>query len=160
MQVLVDILKEQLEGYSDLLELAKNKQGALLANDIKKLEEINKKEEGKIWELTKLENKRLMIIATLKETFGENLETLTLKEIAQKAPEPYQEEFEKIFVRLNEKIAQLSKINDQNSELIKQSLEIINFTLQAIVRSESEVTYGEQDRKTGQQASRILDTKV
>lgn len=157
---LVSILKEQVTEYRALLDLAKRKQQVLIGNDIKELDKLNKEEQTIIIRATKLENKRLGLISTLSEVLGSNVEAFTLKEITEKAPEPYQSELNVIYQELNEVVEELHKINKENSSLIEQALKLVNFTIESIVRYDREVVYSEKDPKGVKQLSRIFDSKA
>lgn len=160
MEILISLLKEQIASYEQLLELAKKKQQALIGNDIELLEDLNKEEHGVILGATKLEKKRLEVIRSLNGFFGSGLENVTLKEMADKAPEPFQGQLSEVYEELNFLVDQLQKINEENSSLIEQALKIVNFTINTITQSEREVTYPEKDSKTVKPVSRIFDSKV
>lgn len=160
MEALVTILKEQVEQYTALLELAQEKQQILVDNDLNRLEQLTAKEQKLILTISKLENKRLQIISTLGDVLGTNAPNYTLKEVAEKAPGPFQNELTEIYVELNKIIEELSKVNEENSNLINQALKIVNFTLDTITQAEREVTYPEREPKSTKQISRIFDSKV
>jgi len=84
MEALVTILKEQVEQYTALLELAQEKQQILVDNDLNRLEQLTAKEQKLILTISKLENKRLQIISTLGDVLGTNAPNYTLKEVAEK----------------------------------------------------------------------------
>jgi len=160
MEALIAILKEQLNGYKNLLDLAKRKQRALIGNDIKDLDSLNKEEHQIIIGATKLENKRLEIIKGFRNILGSNIESYTLKEMAEKAPEPFQEQLFEVYQELNKVVDELNKINKENSSLIEQALKIVNFTISTIAQSEREVIYPEKDGRMTKPISRIFDSKV
>jgi flagellar biosynthesis/type III secretory pathway chaperone len=160
IDALIAILKQQLKEYENLLELAKQKQAALIINEIESLENINQAEHKCILGATKLENKRLQIIQSLKEVFGSKVETYSLKEMAKVASEPYQGELDNVYQELNIVVEELHKINQENANLIEQALKIVNYTINTIAQSEREVTYTEKDSKATKPVSRIFDSKA
>ncbi|NLT94718.1 MAG: flagellar protein FlgN [Clostridia bacterium] len=160
MEELISILKEQVKSYEQLLELAKKKQQALIGNDIEVLDNLNKEEHGVILGATKLEKKRLEVIKAMAGIFGKGIESWTLKEMTEKAPEPFQGPLSEVYQELNSVVEQLQKINQENSSLIEQALKIVDFTINTITRTEREVVYPEKDSKNVKPVSRIFDSKV
>lgn len=160
MEALVYILTEQVKEYRSLIELARKKQEALIGNDIKELDKLNKEEQSIIIGVAKLENKRLEIIRSLSEVFGSDISSYTLKEMAELAPEPFQGQLNNVYQELNEVVENLSKINQGNSSLIEQALKIVNFTISTIAQSDREVIYPEKEAKSTKPISRIFDSKV
>lgn len=160
MEALVSILKEQIKSYEQLLELAKKKQQALINNEIETLDNLNKEEHNVILQTTKLETKRLEIIRDLSNIFGSEIESFTLQDLEERAPEPYQEQLSAVYKELRLIVDQLQEVNQENSGLIEQALKIVNFTINTIARSEREVIYPEKDSKTVKPVSRIFDSKV
>ena len=84
----------------------------------------------------------------LEGQFGNPGVTRSLKEIA-KCPEPYQSPLNKIYKELNELVAKLDKVNQENAGLIQQALKYVNFAMDTFAKDEREVTYspGEQTPK-------------
>lgn len=160
MEALISILKEQLKDYETLLELAQKKQEALIGNEIKILENINKEEHKIIIGTTKLETKRLEIIQGLSNILGSKVEAYTLTEMTEIAPEPFQGQLSDVYEDLNTVVDKLHKINQENASLIEQALKIVNFTITTITQSEREVTYPEKDSKMTKSVSRIFDSKA
>lgn len=159
MRQFVEILEQQLEGYRQLLELAEEKQILLIGNDINQLDQLNKREQKLLLQLTKLENQRLQIVQSLEEQFGNPGVTMSLKEIVESAPDPYQTSLNNIYIELNELIAKLDKLNQENAGLIQQALKYVNFTIDILAKDEREVTYTQGEKGTKNQ-SRIFDQKA
>lgn len=160
MEILIKILKEQLEEYKVLLDIANKKQKALIKNDIDGLDRINKEEHELIVGITRLEKKRLEIIGEIGKKIGSNVETLTLKELEKTAPAPFQGELNAIAAEFAQVIEDLNKINQENSGLIEQALKIVNFTIDTITNSEREVVYPSKEGKNTSQVSRIFDSRA
>lgn len=159
MQEFLEILEQQVDGYKKLLKIAEEKQIILIGNDINQLDQLNKNEQKLLLQLTKLENYRLQIVQNLEGQFGNPGVTRSLKEIAESAPEPYQSPLNKIYKELNELVAKLDKVNQENAGLIQQALKYVNFAMDTFAKDEREVTYspGEQTPKN---EGRIFDQKA
>ncbi|MFZ5945239.1 MAG: flagellar protein FlgN [Bacillota bacterium] len=160
MEALVNVLQEQLNEYKALLDIAAKKKQVLIGNDIKELDNLNKKEQEIIIRATRLENKRLQIIHTLSGYFSASVESITLKDLAETAPQPFKSQLTPIYQELQKVIEELSQTNQENSSLIEQALKIVNFTINTIASSEREVVYPEKDSKGVKQLSRIFDSKA
>lgn len=159
MKQCLEILEQQVDGYRELLKVAKEKQILLIGNDIEQLDQANKDEQKVLFQLTKLENQRLQIIQSLEEQFGNPGVSMSLKEIAASTPDPYQSSLNEIYVELNELIVQLDKANQENASLIQQALKYVNFTIDIFAKEEREVTYNPGDQVPKNQ-SRIFDHKA
>lgn len=162
MQVFIDNLEKQLQAYQELLKIADRKQQVLVQNDIEGLEKINQEEQPLIVKISKLEKNRLSIIGALEKKMGNNVPKLTMQElIKEKEVLPYQEKMQIIFEKLAKVVDELRVKNEQNSQLIKESLKFINYTMDLVTQREREVTYdaGNKGNKPTS-SSHILDQKA
>lgn len=138
---LIDTMKSQNEIYTSLLEIASKKKVCIIENDIKTLQGYIKEENILVGKNQKLEKKRIELFDDISIVLGKNKD-ITLKDIIEKISGQKGEK-ELIEVR-NEMLIVLPKlktINDQNQELIKLSLDYIDFSMNMIRGANSQPTY-------------------
>ena len=136
MEELIRTLEAEEEKYKDLLELSKKKTPIIIEGDIKELQKITDEEQKTVDEVSALEQNRLSVmgdIANVLNTDVESLKLSYLEEVLGKRPKE-REDLGNVHDRLKATIGELMVINNQNRELIRQSLDMIDFNL-ALARS-------------------------
>lgn len=156
IQPLHDNLTKQVEVYRQLKELADHKQNALVANNLQELEAVTVREEQLLMEASHLEKERLLWADQMSQMTGKLAEELTLAELAVRYPElkDVKEELETV-------VTGLMDVNELNTQLLKQAMNIVNFTVGMLTHQEKN-TYqrtGMQDNQ-GSSTLRILDQKI
>ena len=155
---LIRLLNQQKVLYQEMAELAKEKQKVLIKGSLEALAVLVKKEETLIFQGGKLEEERYRS-ARKAAALLELPEDAPLREIMEKAPPEYKGPLEKVFQELSGLLADLARLNEENTSLIQQSLRFVNFTMEAVSQQSKPVYTPEKDVKT-EQISRLLDKKV
>ncbi|MCQ2749254.1 MAG: flagellar protein FlgN [Clostridia bacterium] len=127
---LLNALSNEMAIYKKLNEHAAEKTEHLVKNNMDKVKEITDKEQILLQELTKAERKRADIVETLKDIFGDP--DLTLSKIAQRLPSEERKRFVDLKISIVEVLDSLKDRNRQNEMLIKEGLNITEYTLNAI----------------------------
>lgn len=128
---LVMVLEEENEAYQNMIPIAETKTKAIINNDLEALQEITVKEQEVADRLTVLERKRGEVIVNIGTVINRNPKTLKLGMLAdmlQGQPEQ-QARIRRLNEKLSATIKALTKLNEKNQLLIKQSLEIIDFNM-------------------------------
>ncbi len=131
MEELIRVLGAEDEKYKDLLELSKKKTPILVEGDIEKLQKITDEEQVIVDEVANLELSRQAAMEDIANVLNKDVKTLKLsylEEVLEKRPKE-REELTRIHDRLKATIGELMVINSQNRELIRQSLDMIDFNL-------------------------------
>ncbi len=131
MEELIRTLEAEEEKYKDLLELSKKKTPVIIEGDIQKLQKITDEEQKLVDEVSIMEQNRLTVmgdIANVLNTDVESLKLSYLEEVLGKRPKE-REGLARVHDRLKATIGELMVINNQNRELIRQSLDMIDFNL-------------------------------
>ena len=131
MEELIRVLGAEDEKYKDLLELSKKKTPILVEGDIEKLQKITDEEQVIVDEVANLELSRQAAMEDIANVLNKDVKTLKLsylEEVLGKRPKE-REELTRIHDRLKATISELMVINSQNRELIRQSLDMIDFNL-------------------------------
>jgi len=123
---LCDILNRQKKEYEKFLDLMKKKEQLLIKGDTKRLAKVVKDEEQFINKIEMLENERIKAVKLCVETKGK---TPTLKDVLSTAPQEELEMLEKSSIALMEILNSVARMNRSNAELIKESLNFINYNM-------------------------------
>ena len=131
MEELIRLLQEEEEKYKVLLELSKKKTPVIIEGDIEKLQKITDEEQKIVDEVANIDLKRQTVMDDVANVLNTDVKTLKLsylEEMLRKRPKE-REELSLVHDRLKATIGELMVINNQNRELIRQSLDMIDFNL-------------------------------
>lgn len=134
MEELMGTLEEEEKVYRELIPVEQDKTRAVIANDLKALEEIGVREHELMDRVSSLENKRERIVTDVATVLGKNPKTVTLNEIAEslKNQPADQRKLQKVHDRLRTTVRQLQDINNQNRDLLKESIDMVEFNMNVI----------------------------
>lgn len=155
---LISILQEQKKIYGELLELSRQKQENLIKGDIAALEAITGQEEGMVFQVGKLEEKRENCFNSLVEQYGLEKE-LTLQELLPQVPEQYRSALGKIHEDFAALLTALKKFNQENTNLIEQSLRFVNFSVDVISQQSKPLYNADQEVKV-ERLTNLVDKKI
>jgi flagellar biosynthesis/type III secretory pathway chaperone len=155
---LTRLLNQQKVLYEELLELAKEKQKILVKGSLEALDSLTKKEEALIFQAGKLEEQRYQCGRQVISLLGLK-EDVPLSEIKEKAPLEYKKPLETVLQELTGLFQDLTRLNEENTNLIQQSLRFVNFTME-VISQQSKPTYTPDKDVKMEQISRLLDKKV
>lgn len=160
---LIETVEQLLHEHEDFLEVAERKKRALIDGDMKKLQEIVNEEIRFVRRVEKLEEERLKYGQRVAEAHGLKLEELTASKLASLVSDP--ERAAKInlltgrFVKVME---ELRAANDLNGRLIRQSLELVQRSVDLMASVPDAGTYTDKG-DSGQAAGeprRFFDTQA
>lgn len=133
---LIDVLQKENEEYQSLIALSKKKTPVIIAGDLAQLERITDEEQDIVSRIHNLEKFREEVTTDIGNVLNRDVEQLKLGnliELLQNAPKE-QEILRKIHDELKMTMTIISQINSHNEELIRTSLDIVDFNL-AVLRS-------------------------
>ncbi|HUX47172.1 MAG TPA: flagellar protein FlgN [Desulfosporosinus sp.] len=156
LQNLNENLKRQVTLYEEFNAQERDKQKALLQNDLQKIEEITAREEQLRYETSRLEKERLMWAEHIGRDFGKAPEDLTLAELAEHFPV-----LEGVRLDLDRVVGQLQEIHEINTQLLQQAMKIVEFTMGMFTHQERN-TYVHPSRKEneGNVKLHLLDRRI
>ena len=131
IEELIDILKKENDQYGGLLELSKRKAAVIVARDIPALEKITDDEQIVVSAIENLDARRAQVTADIANVINKDVETLKLSvliDLLSKQPEE-QRALSEIHDRLKVTVDSVRAINENNRQLIEQSLEMVEFDL-------------------------------
>lgn len=155
----LEVLANQDKLYNELLELATLKLPVLVNGEVEQLDQIVKKEQQIIIQVGKLEGKRNSIHQALANHFCVQAEELNAQKLISLVSSEYKVKIEEIISNLRKTTTELEKLNSQNTALIKQSLDFINFSLNLLTGFDSNPTYDKNQINNGAIA-KIFDQKI
>ena len=156
------VLAESVTLYKDLLLLGEEKRQALIGADTAMLDAITRREELRILEGTRLEERRAKATAAIATHHKLADRKPTLLMLADAADPDTAEQIRSLGAELDTAVKQLVRLNDTNAALIHQALHFVQYNLNLLTRSQAETTYVPTGgrKATGGSAAMILDRKV
>jgi len=154
------VLKDQLEAYKELLNLAKDKTDILIKGDVKLLEEITCVEQNLILTLGKLEEERCSIVLKLAQMYKKDVDEVKHDFIAKLLPREEAEAFSKINKELKDVIGKVQESNKINGRLIRQALEYIEFSIELLTDAGDNKTNYSADGVRTQETIHFIDKKA
>ena len=134
MEEMMVTLDEEEKIYRQLIPIEQDKTRAIIASDLKTLQDITVAEHELVDRTSALEGKRERIVVDIATVLGKNPKTINLNEIVgilKNQPED-QKKLQKVHDRLRKTVLQLQDINDQNKELLKESIDMVEFNMNVI----------------------------
>ena len=117
-----------------MLELSKKKTPIVIKGDIQELQKITDEEQVVVDRVSRLDKKREEILNDIANVINKDVETLkipVLAEMLKGRPEEVKK-LTAVHDALKETLTELVRINNQNRELIQQSLEMVEFDLNLV----------------------------
>lgn len=149
---LESLLKKELNILKSLKELSFKKTDFIINNQIKELDQTTKEEEVLVNEMGNLEREREKLL----DSWGLE-KSAPLSHVIENIPEG-KEELANIKDELTKELGEISLRNNMNNDLIKDSLEWIDFNMNLITTTQSPTTYGKGNEGDGKNS--IFDRKV
>ena len=134
MENLITILENENLEYEILLELSKKKTPVIIKGDLEMLQKITDEEQIVVSRINQLEKKREESIHDIANVINKDVKTLKLINLIQmleKRPDE-QKKLSKVHDKLSQTVSNMARINEQNRELIKNALEMVNFDLNLV----------------------------
>lgn len=134
MENLIDILDKECSEYEILLGLSASKTSVIVQGDLDGLQKITDEEQDVISRISHLDKKREEVTTDIADVLNMDVNTLKLTTLIEKLGNRPQEQ-QKLAVcydRLKTAVRNMVKVNEQNRELIKTSLEMVEFDLNVI----------------------------
>jgi len=134
MENLIDILNEQYEAYSALVELSARKTPVIVKGSLEELQTITDEEQLAVDRVNAVDRKRLEIMGDIGNVLNKDASTLKLTELSamiQGRPEE-QQKLEEARAKLIKVGKELKTVNERNKELLENALEMVNFDMSLI----------------------------
>ena len=131
MEELIATLRQEQAAYQELLPVVEKKTQAIIANDLKGVQEITEIEQAAIGKISGLEQKRTEIMKNIGVVLNKKVADLTLPNLIKLLDRQPQEQqtLAGIHKELTSVLKRLSEVNGHNKNLIEQSLEMISYNM-------------------------------
>ncbi len=131
VEELTMIMDQETALYDRILGLNENKREAITARDSAGLERITAQEEGYMFSLQELEKNRMRALSDMATVLGRDGEMISVNDVIEILSDnkEEQEALSKSRQNLIEKAKELRFWNNQNQELLKVALEMVDFDL-------------------------------
>ena len=134
MENLINVLEEEAKAYEELLELSMKKTSIIIDGDLERLQKITDEEQIIVAKINRLDAKREDVTKDIANVLNKDVTKLKLADIihllSQRPVE--QKLLAAAHDKLKEVVGQMTRINEQNRDLIQRSLEMVEFDLNLI----------------------------
>ena len=134
MENLISVLEEEGKAYEELLELSMKKTPIIVGGDLEGLQKITDEEQMIVARINRLDAKREEVTRDIANVLNKDVTKLKLADIihllSQRPVE--QKLLAAAHDKLKEVVGQMTRINEQNRDLIQRSLEMVEFDLNLI----------------------------
>lgn len=150
IQDMLQVLSEQTEIHRDMLQIADQKKNAIIQNDVERVNQLVNKESKLIRQITELEEKRIFEVNRFVVGKGyranPNITISDLLKIVFNGEE--RKKLQEAQASLAAVVGKLKEANALNQQLIEQSLQFINYSLDLIAgTSEDDAIYHHPDKQ-------------
>ncbi len=134
MENLIDILNEQYDAYSTLVELSRKKTPIIVSGSLEDLQKITDEEQDAVNVVNDIDKKRIEIMGDIANVLNQDINNLKLSnlvELINTRPEE-QAKLNEARGKLIEIGKELKTVNERNRELLENALEMIDFDMNLI----------------------------
>lgn len=134
MEGLITVLEQESIEYEKLLELSIQKTPVIIAGDTVELQKITDEEKSVISVIQKMEKQREISLQDIADVINKDVANLKLKSLIQMLetrPEE-QQKLAQVHDKLQKNLNSMVLVNDQNRELLRNSLEMVEFDMNLI----------------------------
>lgn len=134
MESLIDVLEKESSEYEGLLEISQRKTPVIVSGNLENLQKITDEEQELVSRINHLDKKRMEITADIANVLNKDVAALKLKNlIAMLSGRPEEQKcLAEAHDRLQSAVGDLRKVNEHNSELLKQALEMVEFEMNLV----------------------------
>ena len=154
MENLIDILNKESDSYDGLLETSRKKTAIIVKGDLEALSQLTEEEQTKTDKILNLEKKRIEVMKDMANVLNMDVNTLKLTQLVDvlsSRPEE-QKALAAAIDRIKASALAVQQVNKQNSELLKNSIEMVEFELnllQAMKQAPETANYSRGAYNTG-----------
>ena len=154
MEDLLDTLEKENAEYEKLLALSLKKTPVIVGANLEQLQQITDEEQEIVSNINRLDRVREDCMKRIAGVINKDVNELTLGmvvDIFQKRPEEHKK-LADVYDRLKDTVSQMKRANEQNRELLRSSLELVQFdlsVLQAMKTAPETANYAKNAYSTG-----------
>lgn len=159
MKQMIEILKKQLEIYKEILKISEDKTDIIVKDKVDELKSMVDREETLVEEYITLEKQRIAIIKGFAESKGIT-KILRIDDLCEYFPADA-DEMQRLKKEILEVTRNIKVKNALNEELVKNSLDYLNFSIGLISGTNRGTgTYGKEGNSLGSEARNFFDLSL
>jgi len=160
VQSLMSNLEKTYRLNESLLQLSTKKTDILKKGDFDALNELTANEQKHIQAIEQLEKQREKLLSELVKTSGNP--TVTLSDCLELVNDTEREKLNEFKEKLTQQLKELQNRNDLNEQLIQQSLQFIQVSLNLFRPQQEQITYAPPNKQSsnGLEANSIFNRKA
>lgn len=132
-----NVLEQEAAVYDDLLKISREKTRIIVKNKVTELEQMVKLEQALIFKVGRLEDERDKLVARIVEHLNIQTKNVSITGLLEHISGEESGKLATAREKLLKTIDELKTVNEQNSKLIKNSLEFINFSINLIAGTDT-----------------------
>lgn len=134
MEDLITVLEMENESYKKLLALSLKKTPVIISADLEALAKITDEEQEVVNQVNSLDRKRQTSMKDIANVINKDVNTLKLTDLIDmlKTRPTEQQRLAAIYDNLSDTLGQVKRVNEQNRELIENSLEMVEFDMNVL----------------------------
>lgn len=154
MENLIDVLYKEANEYETLLGLSMKKTPIIVENNLEGLQKITDEEQEVVGRIQSLDKERISVTKDIANVLNMDVKTMKISDVVEvlnKRPEE-QKKLQDAQKKLTDLAKQLQRVNNQNSMLIEQALELVGYEInlyQAMKRAPETANYNKGAYNTG-----------
>lgn len=131
MDTMIDVLYKEEEEYRRLIDLSNEKTTVIVQGDLDKLAQVTEKEQVIVERIQKYEKIRMQTSKDIAEVTNHDPSTMNLQELIRimDTRPVEQAKLREVHDKLKETLSAMVKVNERNKELLKNSLEMVEFEM-------------------------------
>jgi flagellar biosynthesis/type III secretory pathway chaperone len=154
----IDILESQAKIYGKLIKYSEQMQVAIIKDEVNELNILIQAESALAMKFSVLEKKRVKLVKRLAASLEFSGENFNIVEMKKHATGEQVEKLTKLEEKMAKIVIKLNSINSTNGRLIKNRLDIVNFSLNYLGLSNNGVYDKKSKNKTTQ--SKLIDESI
>jgi flagellar biosynthesis/type III secretory pathway chaperone len=165
IEELIEVLEDTTGCYENLLQMANNKTDVIIKGDVPSLQTLTDEEQSVAGRLLRLEKKRIELIEDICLVTNKKSKDMTVSSLIELIPSDKPENIKlyNVSMRMMEIVHDVKKVNDINQQLLVESLDFVNFTMNAIQSASSQNSGNGYEKKgqryEGQTDNNFFDAK-
>ena len=134
MENLIDVLRKESSEYEELLKLSREKTPIIISGNLENLQKITDEEQELVSRINHLDKKRMEVTADIANVLNKDVTALKLKNLIEMLAGRAEEakSLTEVHDRLQSVVRELQRVNEHNSELLQESLEMIAFEMNLV----------------------------
>lgn len=156
-QKIIQALQQLVQLHQEMRQIASEKTEMIKAKDTDGLSSLLVKEQKQIQLIAKVENQRGYAVREFLVAF--NKTEATLQEVIELADHPEAEALENLKQELIQEIDRLKDLNKLNQDLLVQSLQFINLSLD-LMRPPENYNYDKENKEPAPKSMSMFDSKA